>query len=320
MVLCSISAVSWGLTITSVLYEVPVTNALYFILTDVVLGILCPLLVAFSIIVLAAVMQFVTSNKVKVKGIAPIFLSSLTYRQGERFGYWVIIDTFYFRVKKVRDSDHKSSGVSLPRSPSTWCIFTIITLTLAMVVSVFVSETVSEKTHYSTCQDAVNSGEMSCFVQPSYSPINCSEASSLEETNVVCFQFLLTGVSSDPVQALVISLFLYMTCDKLLLVLFRLMKGLVSFKKTVWWAIIVLGAGVALIILEIIQFSVSISLAGNFDLLNMFKYFVLSCDILLAGVLLLIGSPMEKIDKKLSEQNSELHLQYVSDQDTLSQN
>ena len=307
------------MTITSVLYNVPVTNALYFILTDLVLGILCPLLLAFSIVVLAGVIQFVTCNKLTAKGIAPIFLSCLTYKRGEKYSYWVIIDTFYFRVKKARGSHYKSSGISLPRSPSTWCIFAIITLTFAMVVSFFVSQTVSGKTSYIKCQDAVNHGELSCFIQPSYDPINCSEASSLQETDIVCFQFLLTGVSSDPVQALVLALFLYMTCDKLLLVLFRLMKGLVSFKKTVWWAIIVLGAGVALIVLLIIQFAVSISLAGNLDLLDMFKYFVLSCDILLAGVLLLIGSPMEKIAEKPSEQNRELHLQYVSDQDALSE-
>ena len=80
---------------------------------------------------------------------------------------------------------------------------------------------------------------------------------------------------------------------------------------------IALGTGVALILMQIVQFAISFSLNGDLDLLNVIKYFVLSCNIILAGILLLIGSPMEKIDTKLNEQNSELHLISFREADTV---
>ena len=186
-----------------------------------------------------------------------------------------------------------------------------------MVVSVFVSETVTKKTRYNKCQDAVNSGEISCFVEPRYNHINCSEDSSFQKTDIACFQFLLIGVSSDPVQAIVEAVFLYIGCDKFLTALFHLIKGLLSLKKTICWAVIVLATGVALILMQFIQFAIAFSLTSDLDLLNMIKYFVLNCNILLAGILLLIGSPMEKIDTNLKEQNNELHLISFSDADTV---
>lgn len=309
------------MTIASVFYHVAVTSILYFITTDLVLGIVCPILVVFSVLMMVTVVQFITYNKVVIEEIAPIFLSFLSYKGGEKFCYWVIIDTFYFRVKKtlsnsqVLHEHHNASGISMTRNPSTWCIVIIICITFIMVVSVFVSETITKMTCYNDCQDAVRNGEESCFVRSSYDHINCSEPSSLLNTDIVCFQFLLIGISSDLVKGLVDALFLYIACDKLLTMLFHLVKGLLSVKKTACWAILVLGTGVTLILIHIVQFAISFLLTYEFDLLKTIRYFVLSCDILLAGVLLLIGSPMEKIDASAEEQGTELHLVPCTEED-----
>lgn len=148
--------------------------------------------------------------------------------------------------------------------------------------------------NFKNCELAQLENEMSCFLLPKYTFINCSEDKSLEG-NIICYKFLTINRGSDIVQSFILALFLYIACDRFLIMLFWLARALFSIRQTRLWAVMIMSVGIVLFIWSVVALLASFTAGLNFSILQLLQLFVISCDIILAGVLLAIGKPLQKV-------------------------
>lgn len=294
-------AVFLGLTVSSNFNNILLSSAALYIIVELVLGIIVPLMLIISALVAGSVARMITNNKVHPERLIPGFLTFLSFQSGKNYSYWVIVDTFYFRVKN-REAENSSfeSRAKLHRhkfteSLATWCIVIVIGITFTLAISYFVSETMVEVDNYRNCKAASRSEEASCFIQPSLRNVNCTENPSMIG-NIICYKFLIIGGASDLVQASIQSLFLYIACDKFLTVLFQLVKALLNLRKTMFWALLIMGIGIVLVVMSAVALILTSVVVINFSILQLLQLLIISCDISLAGVLLSISSPLQKVN------------------------
>ena len=291
-----------GVTVTSNFDELPVSNAAIFIIFEAVMGIVLPFLIVLSTVMGVIVARTLTHHTVHLDKLLPGFLTFLTFESGKIWSYWVIVETFYFeayRYDKVRvrsTNGYKQHSHIITKNLATLCLSTIVAITFVLASSYFVSTAMIRITYYGNCELARLENEKSCFLLPKYTFINCSKNSSFEGgKNIICYKFLTIFHGSDIVQSFVLSLFLYIACDRFLIMLFRLAKALFSIRRTRLWAVMIMSVGTILFLLTVLAILASFTAGLNFSFLQLLQLFIISCDIILAGVLLAIGKPLQKI-------------------------
>ena len=264
------------------------------------MGVICPALLILFIFVSVFVLRIITQNKIKAEKLIPGLMTFVSFKEGDRFWFWVVVDRFYFKIKNNEHHipSRKKKIISCHNNVASWCIVIIISVTIILSFSFFVSESFTESESADTCAQALTKPNgFDCF-DSRWTFVDCNEANVSDHTRLTCYRFLTVEDNSDYLRALIQALFIYIACDKFLSVLFRLVTALYSFRKTKLWGIIIVTAGVIMLIISIGSTFVFLLVRNDNNILSNVQFFIISLDIFLAGLLMTVGMPYEQVEHK----------------------
>ena len=82
-------------------------KATSYIIVDVLIGMVAPILLFISTSLVAIVVDYITVGQMDMRNAISYILPSVALQEGKENDYWTILDTFYFpRYKKLHRSDH----------------------------------------------------------------------------------------------------------------------------------------------------------------------------------------------------------------------
>lgn len=138
---------------------------------------------------------------------------------------------------------------------------------------------------------------MDCFEHTSHKYINCSaELQDNSTFNMECFRYYSPS-EIDPLGALVRAIFLFISFEKFLQLLFGVVATLYTIRYHKVWAASVLVIGIIMIAFSITSLVFYDHLKTGFIFLSVFQFFILSIDVFLAGLLLVANKGYYKTKK-----------------------
>ena len=302
----------WGCAIANM--ELSPPEIYPYFLADILLGVVAPITFVVSIYILIAVGSYVMYGDLTPQAVVPGFLSFVQYnKDNKEEQYWIIVKYFTFpvRTRGIKFWKNLESGKRRCILPlfnlSTWCLNTMMAVTFCLSITYIVGALVSNEEVINSCSE-LQDKEMNCFEHISYQYVNCSNESLVGKFN--CFRFNTIGVQNDPISTVIKALFLYIACDKFLTVLFNFASQLFRIRSSrIWGAFITVTGSIFVIISFSSLILYRVLHTTSFDFLSLLQFFIISMDILLAGILLSIvttrrakkTTPEDKIPPKENE-------------------
>ena len=261
-----------------------------YFLANILLGVVAPITFVVSIYILIALGNYVMYGDLTPQAMIPAFLSFVQYNKEEQ--YWIIVKYFTFpvRVRGIKFWKNRQNGKRRCIFPlfnlSTWCLNTMMAVTFCLSITYIVGALVSNEEVINSCSK-LQDKEMNCFEHKSYQYVNCSTELLVGEFN--CFRFNTIGVQTDPISTVIKALFLYIACDKFLTLLFNFASQLFRIRSSRIWGAFISVTGSILVIISLSSLILYRVLhTTSFDFLSLLQFFIISMDILLAGILLSI--------------------------------
>ena len=256
-----------------------------FIAIEVGLGIITPILILCSVLPILRVIRYVSCKKIETRRFLIWFLPFLGYEQGFRETYWVIEDSFYFKINKRRCGNL-----------STILIYAITALTFLLSWVYFISDAIISQSGIPNCLYLTEQDRESsyCFrIHPTNDNmyINCTDNLNYSE-HLFCFEFKQLGKTSNPIQSFVISIVLYYITTICISLTFNIMKILMQHARSCLWPALLILTGILAFLLGIVYFVVAYYLYTNLDILVVFQVIVITANIIVVGILSSIGYPM----------------------------
>jgi hypothetical protein len=300
----SVVCVFWAITDMMVYPHLPKYHGFYhFILVDHAIGLLAPILLMIGFAILLLIAQRISKYNFRAESLVPGLLSFVTFERGEEYCFWVIAKFFYFPIDKdnVADEGQKLTWAQrkLNINVSSWCILLILMCNVLLAIAVLTNDAIVSDYAGDTCNDVfgVIDEDYDCFSHSTWKFIDCY-MNKTSDIDVICYKFLRTDYfhSADPLGNIIKSVFLYLAAEKFLTLLFNIVKTLMLFYQTKLWSIVVTIMGIAATSISVGTFIIYF-VHHNTGLMffSIFQFSVLSVDIMLAGFLLLLGSPMELV-------------------------
>lgn len=251
-----------------------------FFVVDVVLGTAVPLIIGVSLVPLAKLIRYVTNGQIETRKLYRWCLPCLGYEQGVRECYWVIDDSFYFKIEK------RSCGglntiliyvMSFAVFLNSWIFFINSSVTTQYGNQGCFVLTEREKL-YSYCFDLFS--DFGNVLR-----VNCSLNSSYDG-KVFCLEF---QSSTNLIQALVVSIVLYYIMATCISVIFQVVRGLLFYSRTGVWSNLVILLGMFSFFLGGTSFVSLFYLHTNLDLLSLLQLCAVCTCIVTVGILLKRG-------------------------------
>ena len=282
------SVVFWGCAVANM--ELSPPEVYPYFLANVLLGVVAPITFVVSIYILIALGNYVMYGNLTPQAMIPAFLSFVRYNKKEQ--YWIIVKYFTFpvRVRGIKFWKNRQIGKRRCILPlfnlSTWCLNIMMAVTFCLSITYIVGALVSNEEVINSCSE-LQDKEMNCFEHESYQYVNCSYELLVGEFN--CFRFNTIGVQTDPISTVIKALFLYIACDKFLTLLFHFASQLFRIRSSRIWGAFIIVTGSILVIISLSSLILYRVLhTASFDFLSLLQFFIISMDILLAGILLSI--------------------------------
>lgn len=275
-----------------------------FIVTELVTGLVCPVLFFIGCGLLAIVISFATAEQVDLRIAIQHLLPSVMLVQGQtcddppqRLKFWVIASHFFIKIKepcgKVGQLRH-AVGTNL----STWLLVTIASLAMILTVSNFINQSFVEALTV-PIQEFLEETNICinyvCFNETNfnYIDVNCSDTSTsdLAYTNFLhCFRFLQFGTNPEIITNVGISVGFYIATVHFFQIICFVTTILMYIKQTVFWGIGMIFVGVvifagALVVLFSPHFT-----AVQLDVIKVGQFFLLALFCVFIGILLCTGT------------------------------
>ena len=263
-----------------------------FLMVDIAIGFVVPVIIALVLLPLATMVRRMTCNKLETRKLLHWFMPCLSYEQGNKGSYWVIEDTFYFKIE-----DKFSSGLN------SILIYTMVVLTFMNSWIYFINSTLINQYGVSNCGLLTESEKQYsyCFDIFSYISkgvyVNCSYNFSYDK-RLFCFEHISVGRNATPIQTLVICFVLYYITATCISIVFQVVKGLLRYSQIKMWSTLLVLFGAISLILGIAVYAFIFYVHSNLDILGLFQFFTITFDIIVVGVLLKRGHPMLNKDDK----------------------
>ena len=268
-----------------------------FITTDLTLGLIIPVLVIFSLLPIARIIRYVTYSRIETRKLLLWFSPFLGYEKGNKGVYWVIEDSFYYKI-------HNGHCGNL----STALIYVMTSLTFLFSWIYFIDKLFIKHTGLVSCMQ-MNYENLRqswyCFqINPSNLNlyVNCSQNSSYTG-RLFCFAFEEGGNTADIVQAFVISVILYYISVVCISLAFQVMKWLQQHASSYLWPTLLVVTGFVTFSLGMIFFAYNLYFNSHLNILTLFQILVLSANITVVGVLV-AGGQLSSDQQNFSENNS----------------
>ena len=269
---------------------------------EAMLGLMVPILVMLSVVMINSVLRFVTYDRVDIRKIMPKLLPFVRFTEGKKYNYWVAIGTFFFQIKddfsQTHEKLHKRKWYHLcDTTKSTIVIFFILAFNFLLAWTAFVNGTLVHEFSPQSCRELSNfeRERAVCLSLQNTSVVNCTapESSSIN-TPLLCFQFLRFSEQSDILTSLTSAVVLYFIAGQFITIMLEMTRFLYLFHGSKLWAILVALVGVGVIAGDVVLIMASLVWnTARFDMVRVFQYLIIGIDIILVGVLLLISTPLE---------------------------
>ena len=263
-----------------------------FLMVDIAIGFLVPVIIALALLPLATMVRHMTYNKLETRKLLHWFMPCLSYEQGNKGSYWVIEDTFYFKIE-----DKFSSGLN------SILIYTMVVLTFMNSWIYFINSTLINQYGVSNCGLLTENMKQYSYCFDIFSDIskgvyvNCSYNFSYDK-HLFCFEHISVGRNATLIQTLVICFVLYYITATCISIVFQIVKGLLQYSQIKMWSTLLVLFGAISLILGIAVYAFIFYVHSNLDILGLFQFFTITFDIIVVGVLLKRGHPMLNKDDK----------------------
>ena len=230
------------------------------------------------------------------------------------FGAWTIVKFFHYPIVELEDDREeidaidnggdvankvrqKLSGISESKF-MRWLNFfnwpslllgLIIILNLILAIRVITNATLVKRERYvsSSCDQIANE-DLDCFLHSvPHTFIDCSANSSFVG-DMVCYRYYSSN-EVDALNAFIRAIFLFITFEKFLQLLFSVMHALYKIRYSKVWGLAVLGIGIVMVFVSILCIVFYDHLDTGLIFISVFQFTILSIDVLLVGILLLLN-------------------------------
>ena len=273
------------------------------VFVEIMIALVVPILLLLSIVPINSVLRFVTYDRVDIRKIMPKLLPFIAFKSGEKHNYWVAIDTFYFQIKDdnrrtLEEMDNRKWYHLCDTSKSTVIIFLIHGINFLLAWSVLVNGTLIDEFGLESCSELTNlqlRRAICISLGNNISVVNCSSsAGAATKGPLLCFQFLRFSEQTDILTSLTGAIVLYFITEIFIKIVLEVVNFFYIFHESWIWAsgviftgVLVICGDVGLVVAALLRFTAS------FDLGQIFEYLIIGVEIILVGILLLIGTPLE---------------------------
>ena len=261
-----------------------------FIIVEFLVGLLLPVCLFTSGILISVVLEYITSGKINARKGITKFIPAVKYVSGKKSDYWVISDTYYFPLKSYDDS---TCWKSCDKSPSTWLFVTITGLSLLLTMSYFVDNSVAQIVTVDSCDSdpIAEDNDFNCFSlndDASFDYVDCSEDPDADRLH--CYKFLRLGTDVDVISNLSSAFAFYLLLVALFSTIFIVVKILLHIKPSRFWGVGLISLGAlafitGLVIVIVDDFVRVVSL----NIIAVFQYLMVCLLVVVIGILLIVG-------------------------------
>ncbi len=276
-----------------------------FVLVELLVAIAFPFLFFASGVIMANVVDFITLGQADARTALPRFLRSVKFESGDKYDYWVIEDTFYFRLMKRTDREKHGFCYSCYPNIATWVLVGIVSLSINLAVSYFADITLDMQVSVNSCNDDRIDRTFSCFNSGNLVFVDC-ENPGFNITLIHCFKFYRFGVDTNLIQAISTTFAFYLVTSALFGHVFLGLKVFLHLSQRKLWGGLVIFVGVLLFILScaviVVWLLGYISPAqpelARLNIINLGQFVMVSLFVVLIGFLMVSGTWAQKEIKK----------------------
>lgn len=282
-----------------------------FVGVEILAGLALPTFLFVGGTLLAVVLDFITFGHLDPhQGLTRFIPGAIKYEKGSKNDYWVIEDTFYFKLKKhdkldglARDQDKNELAKytcfhSCDKNLATWHLATVVALSMLLAISYFVDITIDQAVTAGSCRDVPRTFE--CFNVSTLAHVDCR--TNVTGVALYCFRFLQFGVDQDIIAALSQAFAFYLLTVQAFVKTFSVVKVFLHVKPTRFWGALFLIVGVVLligmVILSIIWIrgyvSPSVVAIIRLNVINLAQFVMICLLLINTGALLLEGGWWER--------------------------
>ena len=313
--------VFWGFT--CVISYPTFNNRTYyhFIAVDLVIGYGAPLFLLIGLVMIFKVLQLISQYQFKPESIFASMLIFVDYNtfngdawktyiktvKGKKeihspgFGAWTIVKFFHYPIVELEDDREEIDAIDGGSDTGTkikylnclnwpsWLFGMIITLNLTLCIRFITDATLfkTERGHNLNC-GSIADENLDCFLYSvPHTFINCSANLSFTG-DMVCHRYYSPN-EVDALGTFVRAIFLFITFEKFLQLLFTVMATLYKIRYSKIWALIVLGIGIVMICVSILCYVSYDYFDTGLVFISVFQFTILSIDMFIVGILLLLN-------------------------------
>lgn len=252
-----------------------------FIVTELIMGLICPLLACIGCALLAIVSTYVMAEQVDLRIIIHQMLPSVMLKPEKSSMYWVIVQHFHIELKKPWGQAGELKH-AISRNLSTWLLAIISGLAVMLSASSFINRSVVQTLTVPTAEFLEESDiclTYSCFTPVTFNHLNvtCSEVNSMDWANidiVHCFKFITP--SSETIANLAIAVGFYLATVHFIQVIFVVATVLHVEKSHIVWGIFFVIAG-------------GVTFGGALIYIFLPHFAKIRLDVILAGQIILVA-------------------------------
>ena len=307
----------WGIALSFSYGQQHQRSIAFFLIVDILTTILLPTLLCTGFGFFAVVVDYITVGHIDLRIIIPQVMPIVELESGDKYDYWVIINTFYFPLRKRNDRIRHGFFYSFDTSPATWFLVAIIFSAIYLTLSLFIDITLDEQRSVTSCDSEFIDPSFDCFSAISFEFVDCANVTG--ERLLHCFKFLEFGLESNVLMAISSAYAFYLLAIRIFMQMFYAVHDLLKIRPTRLW-------GVGFLILGVILYAASIATTVlwatgitvgslNLSIVHIVQIFMASSFITFMGLLLLTTMWFEKIKSKAHAQGTKVPLVHYTDCD-----
>ena len=228
----------WGITL-SYDFGFGDENVIWpYIVVELIVGLVCPLLIFIGIVLFAIVMDYVTVGRIDARKAVHTVLPSVQLVIANNNEYWSVKNTFYFLIRKKPTNKRSSSCTSLFEfSRATIYFIIVIGLSFGVTTSYFMNRTIVEQVNTRECMENLH---FDCFVRSNgdWRYVDCADNETLARFSFIhCYTFLRFGVDNNPIASLAESFAFYLAMVGFFGQAFGVVKILLRLRPSRLWGI-----------------------------------------------------------------------------------
>jgi len=260
-----------------------------FIVVELIVGLICPLLLYIGVVLFAVAMDFVTFGRIDARKAVHSVLPSVELVIANDNEYWSIKNTFYFFIRKRPTKKRSSSCVSFFEfSRATFYFVIIIGLSFGVTTSYFMNRTIVEQVNTRECMEDLH---FDCFVRRDggeWRYVDCSDNDTLAQFSFIhCYTFLRFGVDNNPIASLAESFAFYLAMVGFFGQAFGIVKILLRLRPSRLWGIWFVVIGLIIVGISIyLMVSQEAALSIHRDIIGVFQIFMMGLYLVFIGALL----------------------------------